>query len=92
MVPAMSMMTSSVEARYRGGFMSINSAVQQFTAGTAAYLSGHIMGQTPQGAMTHFSIVGILSVTCAFTSIFLARFLKYPEDQVITGDLAVVEG
>ena len=42
MVPAMSMMTASIEARYRGGFMSTNSSVQQFAAGLAAYASGKI--------------------------------------------------
>ena len=36
MVPAMAMMTGAVEARYRGGFMSINSAVQQFSMGATS--------------------------------------------------------
>ena len=45
MVPAMAMMTAAVEARYRGGFMSINSAVQQFSMGVASLISGLIIGQ-----------------------------------------------
>src|ERR1044071_2701330 len=47
MVPAMAMMTASIESRYRGGFMSINSSVQQFASGLAAYVSGQIMDRTP---------------------------------------------
>ena len=78
MVPAMALMTASVEPRYRGGFMSINSSVQQFTSGVAAYTSGMIIGQSPQGAMTHFPIIGVLSVVCAWGCIYFARFLRTP--------------
>jgi multidrug resistance protein len=79
MVPAMALMTASIEARYRGGFMSINSAVQQFAAGLAAYVSGSIMGRTSSGQLTHFPQVGAISVVCALICIYLARFLKAPE-------------
>ncbi len=76
MVPAMAMMTASIEGRYRGGFMSINSAVQQFSAGLAAVLSGQIMGVSRTGQITHFNVIGWLSVVFALTCIYLARFLK----------------
>jgi predicted MFS family arabinose efflux permease len=79
MVPAMALMTASIEARYRGGFMSINSSVQQFAAGLAAYLSGQIMGLTPQGQITRFPVIGIISLICALACIYLARHLKVPE-------------
>jgi predicted MFS family arabinose efflux permease len=78
-VPAMALMTSSIESRYRAGFMSMNSSVQQFSSGLAAYVSGQIIGQAPGGAMTHFPVIGLLSVGCAFASIYLARFLKIPD-------------
>ena len=75
-VPAMAMITASVKARYRGGFMSANSSVQQFSMGLATYVSGQIMGQTAEGELTHFPIIGVLSVFCAFVGIYLSRFLK----------------
>ncbi len=78
MVPAMALMTGSIEARYRGGFMSINSSVQQLASGVAAYTSGLILGQGEKGEITHYPIVGILSVICAYSCIYLARFLKAP--------------
>lgn len=84
MVPAMAMMTASIEARYRGGFMSMNSSVQQFAAGLAAYASGKIMGQTPSGELTHFPVIGLIAVVCALACILLARYLKSPE-QMETG-------
>jgi predicted MFS family arabinose efflux permease len=75
-VPAMAMITASVKARYRGGFMSANSSVQQFSMGLATYLSGRIMGQTARGDLTHFPLIGFLSVLCTMGGISLARFLK----------------
>jgi predicted MFS family arabinose efflux permease len=75
-VPAMAMMTSSVEARYRGGFMSMNSSVQQLASGLAAFVSGHLLGQGPGGQITHYGVTGMISVTCALLGIFLARYLK----------------
>jgi predicted MFS family arabinose efflux permease len=87
MVPAMAMMTASIEARHRGGFMSINSSVQQFASGLAAYLSGLILGQTSRGEITHFPVVGILAVACAYTCIYLAAFLKVRQPQAVAPPL-----
>jgi len=74
-VPAMALMTASIEAHHRGGFMSINSSVQQLAAGIAAWFSGIILGQSATGQITHFSVTGLLSVTCALVCIYLSRFL-----------------
>jgi MFS transporter, DHA1 family, inner membrane transport protein len=88
----MSMMTASIEARYRGGFMSINSSVQQFAAGLAAYVSGHLMGRTPSGELTHFPAIGALSVVCAIICIYLARYLKSPEQPAASVNALPAEG
>src|SRR5436190_1894762 len=80
MVPAMALMTGSIEARYRGGFMSLNSSVQQFSSGLAAYLSGQIMAQSPDGRITHFNWVGYLSAACALFCIYLGGYLKAPKN------------
>ncbi len=74
-VPAMAMLTSSIEPRHRGGFMSINSSVQQLSSGVAAWASGQIIGQSG-GHMTRFGWVGVVSVTCGMAAIYFARFLK----------------
>ncbi|MDB6018655.1 MAG: sugar transporter [Pedosphaera sp.] len=78
-VPAMAMMTGAVEARYRGGFMSINSAVQQFSMGIASLLCGLILGENAKGEITHFRVNGLISIVCAYSCIYLARFLKAPQ-------------
>jgi predicted MFS family arabinose efflux permease len=74
-VPAMAMLTASVEPHQRGGFMSINSSVQQLSSGVAAWMSGAIIGQSG-GHMTRFGIVGLVSVTFGLAAIYLSRFLK----------------
>ena len=91
MVPAMSLMTASIPGRYRGGFMSLNSAVQQFASGLAAYLSGRILGQSATGEMTRFPTVGLIAVVCALTCIYLARFLKAPTARESVGPGLVLE-
>ncbi len=75
-VPAMAMMTAVVESRYRGGFMSLNSSVQQFSCGLAAWLTGNIIGQGPNGQITGYPVAGMVSVTLVLTCIWLARFLR----------------
>jgi predicted MFS family arabinose efflux permease len=91
MVPAMAMMTATIEARYRGGFMSINSSVQQFASGLAAFVSGHIMGQTLSGEITHFPIVGLISLSFALLCIYLARFLKSPAPREVMSSQVIPE-
>jgi predicted MFS family arabinose efflux permease len=92
MVPAMAMMTASIEARYRGGFMSINSSVQQFASGLAAYVSGQIMGQSATGEITRFSLIGLISLGFALLCIYLARFLKPAPSKEMMANRLVVEG
>jgi predicted MFS family arabinose efflux permease len=91
MVPAMALMTGSIEARYRGGFMSLNSSVQQFSSGLAAYIGGQIMKQTPDGRITRFNWIGGLSVVFALSCIYLARFLKKPnENEAVVSEPAMM--
>lgn len=91
MVPAMALMTGAVEARYRGGFMSINSSVQQFSMGLTGMLSSMIIGEGPNGEMTHFAINGLISIVCAYACIYLARFLKVPAHSNQPGEPVLFE-
>jgi predicted MFS family arabinose efflux permease len=92
MVPAMAMMTGAVEPRYRGGFMSINSAVQQFSMGLTSFLSGYIIGEKgPNHEMTHFPINGILAIIFTYGCIYLSKFLKGPPEGAIAVDPVFAE-
>ncbi len=81
-VPAMAMMTATVESRYRGGFMSVNSSVQQFSCGLAAWISGSIIGQGPNQEITHYPVAGLVSLACVLACIWLARFLRPAPSEV----------
>jgi predicted MFS family arabinose efflux permease len=88
-VPAMAMMTATVESRYRGGFMSVNSSVQQFSSGLAAWLIGNIIGQGANGQLTGYSVAGAISVILVLTCIWLARFLRPAPSEVSTAPVPI---
>jgi len=89
-VPAMAMMTATVQSRYRGGFMSVNSSVQQFSCGLAAWISGAIIGQAANQQITHYPLAGLVSLACVLICISLARFLR-PAPGEVTAAPAFVE-
>jgi DHA1 family inner membrane transport protein len=91
-VPAMAMMTGAVDARDRGGFMSINSSVQQFSMGLTSLLGGIILGQGANGEMTRFPLNGLLSLACALGCIHLAKFLKSPPKKEMAAEPVLIEG
>jgi predicted MFS family arabinose efflux permease len=87
-VPAMAMMTATVEARYRGGFMSVNSSVQQFACGLASWITGDVLGQGPHQEITHYPVAGLLSLACVLACIWLARFLRPAPEELSPAPVA----
>jgi len=75
--PTMALLLNSVEARYRGGFMSVNASIQQASAGLATMTAGLLVTNDP---VTHrlvgFPYVGIMSAICMVATYLLARHLK----------------
>ncbi|MDG3003102.1 MFS transporter [Paludisphaera mucosa] len=76
MVPAMAMVTASVEPSQRGGFMSANSAVQHLAAGMAAYVGGLILREAPDGSLLQFDRVGYFAAAFTVVSLWLAGRLR----------------
>ncbi len=77
MVAALALVTSSVDARRRGGFMSANSAVQHLAAGLGAYLGGKILARPlPNGPLYHYGKVGLLSLAATLLSLWLIGQIK----------------
>jgi predicted MFS family arabinose efflux permease len=75
-IPAMAMITSSAEPRLRGGFMSLNTSVQQFASAFAALGSGLIVGQAADGKLTGYGTIGFISAGLVVVSIVLASRLR----------------
>lgn len=76
MVPAMAMITSSVEPRLRGGFMGANSAVQHIAAGIGTSVGGLILAQQKGGPIEHFPVVGLIAATITLSTLWLAGRLR----------------
>ncbi len=76
MVPAMAMVTASVQPSRRGGFMSANSAVQHLAAGLAADVGGRLLARGPGGTILHFDRVGYFAAAFTLLCLWLAGRLR----------------
>jgi len=93
MVPAVALITGSVEPRRRGSFMSLNGSIQQASAGLAALLSGWIVGGTATGGITHFRTVGLVAAGCTLLCIPLAvRLRPTPKEAAVAASRGAGEG
>ena len=75
-VPAMAMMTATVEARYRGGFMSVNSAVAQFSAALAATMAARVIHDGGNHQLVGFGKVAWIYVGWAVIGLWLASGIR----------------
>lgn len=80
-IPGMAMITNSVQAQYRGGFMSVNSAMQQFASGLASLIAGAVITSGAGGRLEHYGTVGLLGAGCVLVSMLLARGLKAAQSE-----------
>ena len=76
MIPGMAMISSAVEPRLRGTFMTLNSAVQSASMGLAALVAGLIIGRDAQGGLTLYWVAGLLGVVASLLSVWLAGHLR----------------
>ncbi len=76
MVPMMAILSTSVEPRHRGGFMSVNSAVQQLSGGLATALAGALVSRGESGRLEGYGYAGWLSVACVALSVLLVRRVR----------------
>jgi predicted MFS family arabinose efflux permease len=74
--PAMTMITNAVEARYRGGFMSVNAALQQAGSAGANVLAGLMVTRAPGGQLLGLPLLGYTSVAFFVLTMLLAAELR----------------
>ncbi|HEY0945884.1 MAG TPA: MFS transporter [Opitutaceae bacterium] len=75
--PAMALITNAVEARYRGGFMSVNAAVQQAASGLATIISGLLVTRDlATGRLLGYPRVGLVAAACFGLTVVLAAWLR----------------
>ncbi len=74
--PAMAMVSNAVDARYRGGFMSVSSALQQAASGLSSLLAGVFVTSGPGGRLLGYPTLGLVSVGFFILAVILAARLK----------------
>jgi len=74
--PAMAMVTNAVEARYRGGFMSVNSSLQQGASALGNVLAGAFVTIGPGGRLLGYPALGYVSVGFFGLTVFFAARLR----------------
>ena len=79
-VPMQAIVSGVVTPQQRGGFMSINSSVQQLAAGLAAYIGGAIIYKTADEHIHRYDWVGWFSILLILGSIWLAGQVKTVEE------------
>jgi predicted MFS family arabinose efflux permease len=73
---SMPIVTGAAQPHLRGSFMSFNTALQQVALSLASVSSGLLIGSTASGALTRYGLVGLLSVACVLTAIWLAQRVR----------------
>ncbi len=77
-VPAIAMITGSVDARHRGGFMSLNSCVQSVFSGVGTALGGWLIVDAAHKPLRNFGLNGWVAAALAIGCIGLATRLRRP--------------
>ena len=75
-IPAQAIITSVVHPQQRGGFMSINSSVQQLSTGCSALLAGFIVQKTETGQLMNYQFVGYIGIALTLVCVYLAKKVK----------------
>ncbi|MDR1284113.1 MAG: MFS transporter [Opitutaceae bacterium] len=75
--PAMTMVANAVESRYRGGFMSVNSAIQQASGAMANIVAGWFMTKdAATGHLLGYERVGLMATVAFVLTVAAAAWLR----------------
>lgn len=80
MIPASTMITSSVLPKHRGSFMSINSSVQQLSSSLAAFMAGLIVQKNASGQLENYNYVGYIAIAASLLAIVVASKIKMVDE------------
>ncbi|MDR0353063.1 MAG: MFS transporter [Opitutaceae bacterium] len=74
--PSMTMLANAVDQRYRGGFMSVNFAVQQAAGAIANIVAGLLITAQPDGRLHGFALAGLFSAFWMMLTYVFARRVR----------------
>jgi predicted MFS family arabinose efflux permease len=78
-VPSQTLTLNSVDARYRGGFMSLNSSLMQLSSGLAGFLSGKVIQKLPDGSLQNYDVIGWSTIFFSMLTVLIAQKMKKHE-------------
>lgn len=73
MIPAMTIVSSAVQARERGSFMSLSNSLLQFACAVGAFISGLIVVQDASGKMIHYVYCGGLAIVFSLIALQISK-------------------
>lgn len=76
MVPAQAMITSVVTPHLRGGYMSLNSAMQQLTVGLSTLIGGLIIYNDEARQLHNYPVVGYIGMAFGILAIVVGKYVK----------------
>jgi predicted MFS family arabinose efflux permease len=77
MVPATALLTATAVPAERGGFMSVNTAVQHLGAGAAIWIGGLVLHQADENSpLEGYACIGVISCVASLASLYLAGRLR----------------
>jgi predicted MFS family arabinose efflux permease len=78
MISASALMTAVPEPRDRGGFMGVNSSIQQIAGGLAALIAGSIVSERPSGYLENYPMLGnVVVVAVILTTVLMYTIHRY---------------
>lgn len=78
-VPAQSLVASTVHPQNRGSFMSLLSSCSSLAMALASYLAGLIIQKSPTGELEHYNLVGLVALAFSLISLWFVRYIKVVE-------------
>ena len=73
MVPATAIVTSAIEPKHRGGFLSLNSSMQQLFSGVASLVAGMIVTRDAAGKLVNYNLICYLTIVASLVCIYIAH-------------------
>lgn len=71
MISASALMTAVPEQKDRGGFMGINSSIQQIAGGISSIIAGLIVSETSSGYLKNYDMLGNVVVAAVILTVFM---------------------
>jgi len=75
-VPAAAIITGTSKPENRGSFLSFNSAIQQLATGFASLIAGIIIGESANGELINYNVVGYIAILFSLLCIPLAQRIR----------------